>query len=232
MAATATENKTYIDKVIQRICNREGSRFTNDPLDPGGATKYGITLKTLRGWRGDAHLGPDEVRDLTLDEACKIYKKLFVERPGFLLLGDDAIAEQLIDYGVNHGVDTAIRALQKIVGAHIDGDIGNDTVTHFNAKSPRWKTFTGLMSARAALYSDIISKRPSQKKWAGGWMNRIGEMSEIYINAVTFDSTTEGLLLEAAHTARQMSQNIQGSPDVRKKSATLFAQLSAKFAAL
>lgn len=223
---------SYIDRVIKNICNREGSKFTNDPLDPGGATKYGITLVTLRAWRHDPHLTANDVQALTLDEACKIYKAVFVEAPGFLKLNDDAIAEQLIDYGVNHGVDTAIMALQKIVGAHIDGDIGNDTVTHFNAKSPRWKTFTGLMSARAALYSDIISKRPSQKKWAGGWMNRIGEMSEIYINAVTFDSTTEGLLLEAAHTARQMSQNIQGSPDVRKKSATLFAQLSAKFAAL
>lgn len=230
MPAAATTH--YIDRVIKKICNREGSKFTNDPLDPGGATKYGITLLTLRAWRHDPHLSPNNVEALTLDEACQIYKAVFVEAPGFLKLNDDAIAEQLIDYGVNHGVDTAIMALQKIVGAHIDGDIGNDTINHFNAMTPRWQVFTRLMAARAALYSGIITKKPNQKKWAGGWMNRIGEMTEIYVAAVNFGDDVEGQLSEAAHTARKLSLVIQSSSKERDKSATKFAQISTKYAAL
>ena len=228
----ATTTTSYIDRVIKKICNREGSKFTNDPLDPGGATKYGITLDTLRAWRHDQHLTPNDVAALTLDEACRIYKAVFVEAPGFLKLNDDAIAEQLIDYGVNHGVDTAIMALQKIVGAHVDGDIGNDTITHFNATTPRWKVFTKLMAARAALYSAIITKRPNQKKWAGGWMNRIGEMTEIYVAAVNFGDEVEGQLSKAAHTARKLSIVIQSSSKERDKSATKLSQISTNYSTL
>ena len=42
--------ETYIDTVIRKICNREG-KYSNDPADPGGSTKYGITQKTLSAWR-------------------------------------------------------------------------------------------------------------------------------------------------------------------------------------
>ena len=34
------------DDIIDGIIRREGSTYTNDPADPGGPTKYGITLAT------------------------------------------------------------------------------------------------------------------------------------------------------------------------------------------
>ena len=42
-----------IEEMTAEIVRREGG-FVNDPDDPGGATKYGVTIHTLRAQRGRA----------------------------------------------------------------------------------------------------------------------------------------------------------------------------------
>jgi hypothetical protein len=126
-------NMTDIDNIIKGILNREGG-FTNKPADKGGPTKYGITQKTLTAWRQKPATIQD-VKDLTLDEAFQIYKKLYVEDPGFLKLGDDALAEQLIDAGANHGTKQSIRL-------HIKPGC-----------FPKW------LAAQASLHTRVFSRR-------------------------------------------------------------------------
>ena len=45
-----------IEEITAEIVRREGG-FVNDPDDPGGATKYGVTIHTLRAVRGSATCG-------------------------------------------------------------------------------------------------------------------------------------------------------------------------------
>ena len=40
-----------VTEIIDDVLEAEGSKYTNDPADPGGPTRWGITLKTLRRWR-------------------------------------------------------------------------------------------------------------------------------------------------------------------------------------
>ncbi|RTL43662.1 MAG: hypothetical protein EKK48_07910 [Candidatus Melainabacteria bacterium] len=217
---------TYIDAVIRKICNREGA-YTNDPQDPGGPTKYGITQKTLASWRKHS-VTPSDVKNLELSEACLIYKTLYVKAPGYLDLGDDPMAEQLIDAGVNLGTVTAIRLLQRVLGVARTGKIDQPTVAKYKQTNPKWQIFTQFMAERLSAYSAIMKRNPSQVKWAGGWLNRCVELTNIYVLAVTFDTAIEGKILQAAHLGHQESLRIQGSPTARKDSANIFAGV-AKF---
>jgi len=67
-----------IEEMTAEIVRREGG-FVNDPDDPGGATKYGVTIHTLRALRGRATV--DDVKALTEAEAVEIFKGQYFERP-------------------------------------------------------------------------------------------------------------------------------------------------------
>ena len=67
-----------IEGMTAEIVRREGG-FVNDPDDPGGATKYGVTNHTLRALRGRATV--DDVKALTEAEAVEIFKGQYFERP-------------------------------------------------------------------------------------------------------------------------------------------------------
>ena len=82
-----------------------GARYTNDPRDPGGPTKYGITQKALAAWRGRSVSAAD-VQALGLPEARAIYKRDYWDKTGpqgadYLPAGLDAC---LFDVSVNSGV--------------------------------------------------------------------------------------------------------------------------------
>lgn len=218
--------ESYIDAVIRRICNREGG-YTNDPADAGGPTKYGITQATLSAWRKQP-VTANDVKLLTLEEACQIYKAVYVIKPGYLLLQDEPLAEQLIDAGVNHGSDTAIRMLQKVVGTTVDGQIGKNTKAKYDEMKPSWKVFSKFMARRLALYKSIIQNKSTQAKFAAGWMNRCAEMIDIYVAAVEIDPAIEHEMLLVSGLARKQANDIQKSATVRKQSPELFGKLSTK----
>jgi len=67
-----------IEEMTAEIVRREGG-FVNDPDDPGGATKYGVTIHTLRALRGRATVA--DVQALTEAEAIAIFKSQYFERP-------------------------------------------------------------------------------------------------------------------------------------------------------
>ena len=59
------------ERAVEKTLKLEGG-FVNDPDDPGGATKYGITEATAR-----AHGYTGDMRELPLDVAREIYKKSY-----------------------------------------------------------------------------------------------------------------------------------------------------------
>ena len=75
-----------VDQIIADVIKREGSKYTNDPTDRGGPTKYGITLRTLQAWRRSQgqtrKLQPHDVKILTREEAVAIYPEEVCEGSG------------------------------------------------------------------------------------------------------------------------------------------------------
>lgn len=129
-----------VDEMIDGILGREGG-YVNHPSDPGGSTNFGITQAVARanGYDGD-------MRSLPKATARSIYRKQYVEKPGFLAIAeiDPLVAEEVIDSGVNAGQRRAALWFQQSLnvlnrrGADYadiaeDGVIGRGSIAAFQA---------------------------------------------------------------------------------------------------
>ena len=84
------------------------------------------------------------------------------------------VAQIFVDWAVNSGVKTAIKAVQKIVGTTPDGIMGPITLKAINTYGPH-TLFDKIKEARIKFYEDIVEENPSQKVFLKGWLNRIDE---------------------------------------------------------
>ncbi|MBX8824763.1 glycoside hydrolase family 108 protein [Ochrobactrum sp. SFR4] len=140
--------------------------YVNNPKDPGGATKYGITHRTLAAHRGVASVTPAQVKALTKEEAAKIYRRSYwVQSGGDLLpVGIDFMA---FDYGVNSGPAQAVKSLQRVVGVTADGIVGGQTVASV-------KSYKGdLIAAYAAERLRFMKTLKTWPTFGRGWQKRV-----------------------------------------------------------
>ncbi len=101
---------------------REEGGLSDDPHDPGGLTKHGITLPVLTSARG-RDVGRADLQALTRAEAAEIYRERY-----WNVIGADTLPAGLdlflFDFAVNSGPGRAVRTLQKMLGVTIDGLCG------------------------------------------------------------------------------------------------------------
>lgn len=181
-----------IDKIIDDILKVEGAKFTNDPDDRGGATKYGVTQRTLSAYLGQ-HVSAARVAAMTEAEARAIYYEIYVVKPGFaeVLKRSALISEELVDAGVNCGVHRASEWLQRVLNVlnrrasdfpdiKVDGDVGPATLAsldaflrHRGATGER-VLFRALNSLQGAHYVTLAERDARQQKYVFGWFaNRV-----------------------------------------------------------
>lgn len=161
-----------VDELITGILEREGSAYTNDTIDRGGPTKFGITLKTLAAYHHDDSVSADEVQALTEGEARAIYADMYVERPGFNTIANDALRAMLVDWGVTSGPRTPIKALQTELGVIADGILGSLTAYKANAADQQ-SLYNEMLSDRAAFCNAIVAHDPTQARFIKGWLARV-----------------------------------------------------------
>lgn len=157
-----------LNAALNLMFGHEGG-YVNNPKDPGGATKFGVTQKTLAGHRGVANVTPSEVQALTIQEAADIYRKSYWIQSGGDLLpaGIDYMA---FDYGVNSGPAQAVKSLQRVVGVSADGAIGSKTVAAVNA-------YHGdLIAAYAAERLRFMKALKAWATFGRGWQRRVEEV--------------------------------------------------------
>jgi lysozyme family protein len=161
-----------IDQLVAEILNREGPEFTDIIGDTGGPTKYGITLKTLQAFMGPKHpMYAADVLHLTMAQASTIYKQVYIIHPGYGALTNTELVEQMIDAGVQHGVEEAIKLLQETLKVPVDGVMGPGTIAAANAAQPMQLTL--LYIAANMRYYAFCLKNQREWKFGGGWINRI-----------------------------------------------------------
>jgi lysozyme family protein len=145
------------DKALAFILKWEGGEV-NDPRDPGGHTKFGISKRAY----------PDlDIANLTLDDAKVIYKRdYWDEVKGDLL--PEGISTLVFDSAVNQGPLRATLMLQKALGVDADGIIGPRTVKAAQRANPR-----SLMVDFAAQRALHYAKLPTFGIYGRGWMRRL-----------------------------------------------------------
>ena len=165
-----------IDKLIPHILKWEGgSKFTNDPLDRGGATKYGVTIGTLQSIHYDTnHDGKVDVNDiksLQLDDFKVILKKQYWDRWKADLIVNQSIANLLVDWTWGSGKHGIIIP-QRLLGVPADGKVGQKTINALNGANQKL-IYNKVWQARKEFYERIVKNNPSQAKWLKGWLNRL-----------------------------------------------------------
>jgi lysozyme family protein len=169
-------NKGVADALIASLIRREGG-FVDHAADRGGATKYGITIGTLRDWRR-APVSRDDVQNLTVEEATEIYRSRYFTASGFDQIEDPKLQELLFDFAVLSGVPRATQGLQEALGpaaGTADGVMGPKTMAALkNYQDDRRILFLRVKCERLEQFVRILSN-PSQSVFAQGWANRLDE---------------------------------------------------------
>lgn len=149
------------DIAFERLIGHEGG-YVNHPEDPGGETNWGVTLRTAReaGYTGS-------MRDLTREQAKEIYRTAYWGRAKAEQY-DGAIAFQVFDAAVNHGIGQAIRFLQRAVGVADDGAVGPVTLAAVRAMP-----VTDVLVRFNAERLDFYTKLSTWPTFGKGWARRV-----------------------------------------------------------
>ncbi len=171
-----------IDAIINDVIRAEGG-YVNDPNDRGGETHWGITIAVARanGWAGP-------MRDLPRAFAERIYRKRYIDDPGFagIVPLSEAIAFEVIDTGVNMGQPTAARLLQRTLNVMnrrgrdwaditTDGAVGPGTLAALKralaVRGQRIVMLT-LNCLQGARYVEIAEGRVANEDFFNGWIDK------------------------------------------------------------
>lgn len=181
---------TKVDDIAEAIVAREGG-FVNDRDDPGGATKYGVTIGTMKrlglDLNGDGQVNVADVRALTREQAKAIFLKEYFEKPRISEL-PEALQASVFDMAVNSG-KASVEILQRLLtqmgfSTGVDGVIGPQTIAACGAAYTAAGQF--LVDAygieRRNWYYALADRRPASRKYArrrdggkGGWITRAEE---------------------------------------------------------
>lgn len=105
------------DVAFEHLIGHEGG-YVDDPQDPGGETKYGISRRSYPG---------ENIKELTLARAKQIARRDFWDASGCTAV-PERLRFDLFDMAYNSGPKAAIKNLQLSVGAFPDGSLGPKTL--------------------------------------------------------------------------------------------------------
>jgi len=151
------------EDAFKRTLGHEGG-YVNDPADPGGETKFGISKRAYPN---------EDIADLTLKRAQEIYLADYWRA----VRADEmppAIRYPLFDAAVNHGPKAARRMLQRAVQTEDDGVFGPMTLQAVSRCRRRPRDLVHAFQAQRLLYFAGIAQRSPETfaRFGRGWMSR------------------------------------------------------------
>lgn len=139
--------------------------YVNDPTDPGGETKGGISKRAF------PHL---DMQNLTLEKIVSLYHVRYW-RAAHCADWSAPVALMVFDAAVQHGPVTAIELLQEISEAKSDGKVGPLTRAAVATLDAGYLV-NRYSLRRARFYARIITKNQSQTRFIEGWHNRLVDL--------------------------------------------------------
>jgi len=179
-----------IETIADGILTREGG-YVDDPDDPGGVTKFGVTLGALKRLRldlsGDGKVDVDDIKKLTWIKAREIFISDYFHRPGIGEL-PQILQASVFDMYVNAG-SNAVKILQRLLcdmgqKIAVDGLIGPQTINAARIAGDAAPQHLGdaYGIARRNYYYGLADRRITSRKYArrrdgckGGWIRRAEE---------------------------------------------------------
>jgi len=176
-----------VKDIIDNILKLEGG-YVYDEKDSGGETNFGITISVARQ---NGYTGP--MKEMPRAVAYDIYYKQYVKGPGFdkVMVLSEAIAEELIDTGVNMGVSVSSKFLQRCLNVLnnegsfysdlvVDGKLGINSISALNTYLTRRGDegekvlLRALNCLQGVFYIELAERRQKDKRFVYGWLkNRV-----------------------------------------------------------
>lgn len=148
------------DSLFSLLINHEGG-YVNDPADPGGETKFGISKRSYP---------TVDIANLTLEDAKLIYKRDFWDRYSIDKF-PATLRHDVFDFAVNSGGATAIRHLQRVLGVVDDGVVGPVTLRKLAESDP-------ILVEKKYLGSRLqfMTRLRNWPNHGRGWASRIADL--------------------------------------------------------
>lgn len=180
------------DAAHEFVMGWEGG-FVDHPNDPGGATKYGVSLMFLKSLElieadidGDGDIDRDDILALTPENAKEIFKKYFWEKPGAYKL-PSLISVCYYDLAVNAGTGRAAIVLQQAINTYYQSQIIMKFAGNLGplTQQASWTAASAgkqmqlcnfYLDARADWYRKLAQAKPTSKVFLAGWLNRTDAM--------------------------------------------------------
>lgn len=147
---------------IAWVLEKEAGELTDNPSDPGGLTRWGIALNR------HPDLTAEDIRNMTAERAGQIFAHDYwparsADLPGYL-------ATPLLASCVLQGPVSGVEILQAALGAHIDGNIGPQTISAAQGAKP--------LQLLARHVAEQVRRLRAAKAWPTdgiGWVERATE---------------------------------------------------------
>lgn len=183
------------DLAFTYLLGNEGTAYTHDLRDPGGSTKFGITLKSYQSFLRRS-VSDFELANLNLIEARDFYNVMYWVGTHCDRLSGAAISICIFDTAVLYGPGTAAILAQKTVsvisGAALkfDGILGDNSIGLLNIS--REGDFLDA-------YHDLVLKRidavivtnPIEEVFRDGWTSRADRLLTLTDLTSLIEETTK-----------------------------------------
>lgn len=154
-------------KEIGYTIDRWEGGYSNDPIDPGGETQFGIAKR----------YHPDvDIKNLTKEQAIQIYGKEYWAKLSCDQITSQRVRWKVFDIGVNLGVKNATMFLQRAAGVKEDGIMGLITTSRVNTLTSsgvgECRVLSLLTENQIKYYHERIIEKPVKLKYLRGWASR------------------------------------------------------------
>ena len=160
------------------VSRMEGG-FVDDPVDPGGITNYGVSLRFLKSQGldvgdidGDGDIDADDIRALTPELAARVLRRVFWDVFPLDIV-PDPLAVAVYDTAVNMGIGQASRLTQKALGLEADGCWGPMTWAAIKSCPEPKAAALAMVELRRERYAALVRNNPALGKFSRGWENRM-----------------------------------------------------------
>jgi lysozyme family protein len=177
-----------LSDVIFFVIKQEDSTLsgiiTNDPLDSGGTTRFGLTKKFHPELATQGFFDKDVVpSDRALIMAQQAYQSQYAQSLMLVSFNSQAIATAMLSFAVVEGNHAAVKCLQTSVTEcgtpiTVDGLLGHATIDGANSISPAI-LLQEWIEQEDFYFESIVERNSSQQRFLKGWEARAEKLKTL-----------------------------------------------------
>lgn len=195
-----------LTRTLAQIDESEGGYSRHPRDDDGGGTMRGVTTYTYHAYLKSIGQAPRDVRYITQAEVEDIYKTRYWDK----VRGDDlrtGVDYTMMDFAVNSGPSRAVKHLQRVVSAPVDGMMGPVTLQLTQAMPA-----ATIIKAVCASRMTFLRSLAIFTTFGRGWSKRVAK-----VEAMSLAWNDEGIGVDVvkarneAETAQTRNRTIGGT---------------------